>query len=733
LGGAMLAASSGITWQFVTGTQPYQTVMAVHESAWKTLESQVGQPLDLIIRRGDGGNTTIKNLYILYQVPSPGPKLVAFVVADKRWKWPYKLITRDYNLPRKTGERTALNTVPVEGQITVDQFEYRQTSLRDQQSRWKARDMIEDILEQLHDDGQAGGGQSAGFRIESWPIADIAEDQREFTVQNIQLRDSGDAALDRALAMVPGLNIWVDAEGETVVFDASDLSQAEAWREELPPATWDGEKPVMVDRKAIRPSKIVVHYQREVEILIEWDDDWNNTSSVPGRNRPFAENVLPTVDPKTTLTAYDPELNQRVPRRDVPPGIWVPVTEWLPIMDEQRTGPAEWNFDTVRRFWVEGSLENILGDPRADRNQRGNEALRVAALREHFRQTFRISRRIMERVDSLDPIRAAMLDPVTGTRAPACVWGEACYLPTVKGNIIAAMNPGSELGVYINVDYLLPSRQEGKNIIETSPAPAGIQIIDEDQGIFSVDWKASPYGTRDAWIPCLLTNDGGTPKEPTRDLSRQDQEPIGTGYKMETGVEGIMLSKRCRLKALMTITPAAPNNAKRFHREAVTPDEAADILNADPRISSGTGPEMHVFIAPGEITARFGLQNEQAAASTIERLLGLDNEDPNEAGIDGAELPGYVLANQRELRAHAVAVAAEILVGYSDALAGRVTTRLGNQNPKIVGNMGGAGIAIAAAPSGKVVAVHDFSAFRPPQSRFALLPDSARRLILRTL
>lgn len=100
-----------------------------------------------------------------------------------------------------------------------------------------------------------------------------------------------------------------------------------------------------------------------------------------------------------------------------------------------------------------------------------------------------------------------------------------------------------------------------------------------------------------------------------------------------------------------------------------------------PRALEHHGPDLHVFVPPNEADARFGWQDDTAAAGTVSQLLGLNSEDPNEAGIDSQDLPGFVLTNgqadgNNELTAHSAAFAAEILAAYADNLQGNVATIL---------------------------------------------------------
>jgi hypothetical protein len=550
-------------------------------------------------------------------------------------------------------------------------------------------------------------------------------------LQNVILRDQGDVALARLLSFIPGASIYVDADGMVRVIDGTDLFAAEEYLNDLPPSTWDGDKSEFIQRQHIRPQRVDIHYQREVELVLEYEDDYSGqTSAFPGRNTPFIENVLPTVDPVTDVVAYDPVTNTGEVR-SVPQGTWVQVDRWLEAMDLLKPeGSSPWTFDTLKAYWVHGDLDGMLGGKGLDLDSEGNVAMRIQALKQHFRQTFRINRRYMERIRDIKAIRVALLDPVTGARAPAAVWGQACVIPTTKGKLMASRTDPESAKVYRNVDYLPDA---GEKLVDTPPGPAGVNIVDRDLGIFRLEWFTSPYGTTEAFIPCHLVGeaDRTKPKVPTRNLAQQDTEIMGPGTKVEGGANGIFLRDTLEYKVMLTVVPAAPNNKRQFHVEQVSASDIIPLFRTELRIQRGVGPTLEVFIPPGESTARFAWDDDVVARDTVQRLLGLDSEDIRAAGIDGADLPGYLLINQdRELNGHSKAVAAELLATFADSLQGRVTTRVPVGGLKLRGNMSGATLQIAAAPSAKVNAIHEFPGQQKAISRLALMPEATRHVIL---
>ena len=731
LGGVALAATTGVAWRFVGGVAPFTTTFSVHKDNWERLKSQVGQPLNLKITDSRGVVTSVNQVYILHEAPSDSPHRVAFVVADKRWRWPYKLVARDYNMPRKTGDRTAKQSGPVETQVVVDDYDYLPYSLRgDQGTKWTSRELVEDVLDILHDDPGV-----IGYNVESWPIKDTGgSDTGDFSVQGVTLRDSGDVALSRALSYVPGADVYVDADGRTVVYDATDLDGLRTYYQSLPVSTYAGEKPAWIDRKAIRPSKVVVHYQREVEVLLDYEDDYGEVTSATSRNAPYVENVGVTVDPETEISnEFDPESGLYL-RKTVPAGTYIEMKELLAAWDNLRPeGSAPWTFDTIKTHWLKGDLESVLGARGMDLDKEGNVAMRVQSLRQHFRQTFRINRRYMQRVRSLRAVRVGLLDPVTGARAPAAVWGQATMVPSTKGKYMARRGTAdpAQLKYYRPVDVFSDAAAAGEPVIDLPPSPVRVNIVDDELGVFRTDWVVSPYGTVDSYIPCLLASI----KDPngvsaSRDLTQQETEPMGPAMQIESGTNSIFLADRHRMKVLLTMVPSAPNNERQFHREEVEARDVAAVFRREFRIKDGDGPELHVFVSPGEATARFALEDATQATETVQTLFGLLTTAA-EAGIEGPDLPGYQLMNQeRFLSGHATSLAAELLAPFADNVQGALVTRVPDGGVELKGNTGDATVRVAAAPSAKVDAVHNFPGQSRPISRLAVMPESTRQIVL---
>ena len=743
LGGVALSGISPIVWRFQTGTTPYTTTFTVSRKTWESkLRSRILRPQQLVVVDSRGAVSKIKKVYILHEVASDSPNRRSFLVADRRWRWDRVLIARDYNIPKKTGDRDRFNLdLPIETEPFRDKFDFKPYSLHGGESAWTPKQAITDILEQLEPDG---------FVIESVPRWGIAK-QGLAKFQNVYLRDQGNTALARMFAYIPGAAIYIDAVGVARVFDATSLPNAQLAHDSLPPHTWDGDKSAMIDRKKLRPKRVKVHYQREVELVLDFQDDYREGATVARDSAAaFVDNVIPTVDPETLITdEYDPVRDTTVSKR-CPPGTYVTFKRWLAAMDLDKpvsSSTWDWTFETIKLHWVLGKLDGALGGGGKDLDEMDEDvpvSARIQALKRHFRQTFRINRNFMEQIRDIQAIRVAVLDPVTGAHAPAAVWGQSCMIPPLKGQLMAGRSdPGSTI-THRNLDYLALSASGKKKLVETAPGPARIVFLDRDQGIFRIEWILGPFGTVGSYIPCNLAGDfsSNRPVSPRAELAAQDRPGpagvMGVGLRIESGANFLVLRDTMRFKAIVTIVPAAPNNKKQFHIEDVPGGTVSEFFGPQAGMTTGDGPPLEVFVPPNELTSRFAIDDETVAETTVGKLLGLRDPDPRKAGIEGNDLPGYQITNaRRELPGHSESVASEQMVHFADSLHGRVTTRVFKQGiggkestRQLGGNMSGVALQVSAHPTATVSMTHEFPGKQVPINRFGILGEEARRIVL---
>ena len=214
--------------------------------------------------------------------------------------------------------------------------------------------------------------------------------------------------------------------------------------------------------------------------------------------------------------------------------------------------------------------------------------------------------------------------------------------------------------------------------------------------------------------------------------------------RLVNGTNEFLLPYEYKFKMMVTIVPGSPNSKNRMHVEPVTISEIQEMFDGRVKIQEGHGQTMDVFVPAGEITARYAWTgNDELAEKTMVEILGLDDDDPTTGGIrddpktkqwDEGRYPiGFTWVNEdREVMAHSRAVAAEAMSPFVDGIQGRITTRSldGNSQFKLVGNMSGISVQVDGSPSAKVRVTSEFAGMVNPISRLALMPETARKVVL---
>lgn len=748
-----VSANGVVAWRLVSGVAPYQATFSCHKSDWPKLQEQKGRPITMEVRNSRQ-SMQIKSLFITHEVASDSPNRRSFVVADRRWRWEYRLVTKDYNMVRRTANKVLIGAVAVDAPVEIsqskDEYYYLPYSL-DDGKRWTPRSFLEDvfayvepyssrIIESFPEFGQ-GTGQNAG-----------GGDQGGVSIQNMMLRDQGNIAMQKALQACPGADVYVRFDGSVAVFDAVSEGRTKEVIREAGLATWEGDALAKSDKRKIRPKNVVVHFQREVELVLAYSDDFGAEGQTVetkrrDKNGLYVENVMPTVDPETEVTEYDPVLDKMV-TKTVGQGTFVEFKALLDAWDKKKPSGAEpWTFETIRKVWLHGDMDGILGGANGlDLDPLGNVVTRIQMIKQHFRQTFRVNQRIMERVRDIQPTRVFVLDPVTGLRSPSLVWGQACVISTTKGQMIASRTDPEKTLVMKNVDYY---PKEGKQIKDTPPGPTRLIMLDRDRGLFRTEWIVSPYGIVESFVPGFITDSYNNPRSAVRNLKEQDRKPMASGVRSYAEDNSIFLGRQCSMKMIVTMVPCAPNDSRQFHIERIAPDKIALQFAAPFSMVNGQGPDYHVFVPPNEVTARFGWFDDEQAEETALKLLGLyddpeTREDESEEGPDSAgvkddpstkvdeskELPGYEFLNkQANITAYAESVAAGVLVPFADGMNGTLVTDL-QPNATIKGKMGGVTVVASAAPSGRVNTMFDFPGTPRPIDSRAFLPMDTRMLLM---
>lgn len=723
-----LLNTGSIRWSLRDGVRPVIETFHVTPAGRNRLAGFVSRPVKLDIDVGGGSPVSFRNLYILDFPPGPNPYIHGVRVADRRWLWPYAHVFRRYNMRRRIGYRRSVQpNVALQLQPVTDDLLYRKFSVKNPEAgfagRWTGVDTLEDVLDVVLDKERERFGVKAETVFKDIPF--------EVPIENLVIDDAGDAATNRILAQFPDAGLFIDPAGRVVVY-----SKASGEDRELVPragAEIVGQGHVdIVDQRVPRPRAINCYFTREVEVRLDYRSEGASPSisGVTGSTTMVvedspADNILPRADGgfggliENVLPLPDYSLN--VGGKVQVQGSWVTINDVLFTAWGDPPGGRKITDQIVRLEFVPfiDSFFNRLSrfgsvDPTADWNAR------IAALTTHYRRTFRIREKLMDRIIAIKAERVGNVNPATGQRGPAVAYGDWCVVPTAKHFYLKR----DETSYILNHSSFNGSFA----LTDTSDAmPVSVSVIDQDQGIIRLDYKADPTATFQEFIPGNIIN---VPKAAIRDQNIENTHfNTSTRRKLSAPVQ---LKGDFRLAIVLTVIPAAPNHKGQLQKVTVTAQQAAQALPRSLRFNPGdaTGPPMDVRIGPGVETARVAWV-DSAYPEIFQQAFGFGGK-PRQAGTTLEALTvnfdqGNSIQKGASLSRIAVAEAARIYATFADRYQGQMAGRI-QSGIEPAGSLSEVVFELDSKGVGTVRL--NFPERFEPLSFFALLDASTRAVVL---
>lgn len=564
LGGVLLAGDASYMWPLVDGTAPAEVVWQV--SAERATQIPLGKPLELKIV-SDRSTLTVQQVYCLEILPAKSPKQRLLRICDRRWKWSRGWIATTMNVRRTTGEMLGLLG---EGQalenVQYDPvIEFAKWSLYpvgEGATRWTFKDALDYVFSKIE------GGQP--YRVEgSLP---------DTTIVDLPVIGAPAACLDSLFAYsASGMSVSLDLTGTAVV-----RQQAKAGKKQEVPQLRKhvvGADMTLSDRRAIRPAKVVVYFEREQEIRFSYAETGSYV-----RDTPSLMNVASTTD-----------LTTPVQGKNVGRGSY----EWLTRLFEA------WgvfvNMDGID-YAFPGGLLTFAGLARFGFQLEVFEqiaangfqfdvakARRIRAAVDHWRKTFAIDEQFMQRIGGLRPNRVRVLNPLTGTRAKSDVYCSFTRRPN-------HLNPLALKETNEQVPLAWRSEFDGGPMADADcAAPAAVQVVDQQAGILRIDPVNDYAAIFDATVFGYASGTG-TPRggdSPTTDLgaanrNRKDAFAQWGSARMDPDF---------KLATVLTAQIASPNDVTRFHAIEVTASSLGE--------SAAEGPVLCAMVPAAILTARF--------------------------------------------------------------------------------------------------------------------------------
>lgn len=691
-GGVPLTNATSVSWSLSVGTEPYQGVFVVHESNAKALRSQIGDahPLSLVIEPEGQPALKVKRLFIVGEAPAPEPYLAAFYVQDGRYLWRRKWVYRHFNVPRRTGNRRLIGGIPTEIDTGIDSFAYADWSLKGAKDKWTAKDALFSVLDAVTD---------GNFEIKG--------DVPDIPIQGVEIDDAGGNALARILAHIGGWDVVLDYDGTAIAFDANDLQGAARLMTRKNPPLNGSEKPVKSDLSAIRPSKVIALFNREVEL--RFNSVTESESVTRGAGDLDMENVLPVPDDRLTITEGG---KTRVVTRGTIIPVRVAIAAWS---SDLPTGTnARLTFDLIRRLYLRGSLlESLFGNYHV-RSPSVNWIARLACLRAHYRLTYQIAHKWMRRIKGLRARRLGVYDPVSGVFAPAGVFMDYGVLYSTKG-LISQASDGSGTFLSANV-HGFPGVGISVDGTSAKQAPAVLHVLDEALGVVHIDLRLDTLGMFQTVVPSLIVDESGAETSVTANPADARRFPIALDAKVRGTNAFVGLSSSHKVAIVLTAIPASPNDESLLH------DVEAKTGNV-----KGTGKEWRVRIGAGLQTAR--LLWMEGKESVYRGVFGVD--DPSK-GVATAAVPKSMVVNSEILQDTADAKASALLSTMLDHYDGTKTTHW-DPSAELVPRGNVDVVTHVLTPDGVLVTTVRATPTLAGRDMLAFLPDSVRTQVFRIL
>lgn len=678
LAGRPLLASSNVGWPLKAGVTPAERDFDMRPEDADALVGQ-GGPVTLEIQV-NGKVLEVRNLWVLEVRPGPNPFIRRVHVADRRWFLPYAIIDRAYNMRRNIGfERVAANDT-LELQPVAPKVWYKPWSLevvdgQTENDKWTAKSMIQDAVLAAQEGERRFVGSVGGVIFTS----EVTSGSRELPVESLRLRGQADTELARALKYLPEVSLTVDHAGNFVIF--SRVSGKEAILAEMVGTGMETSGHILrVSNELTRPKKIFVHFEMEVEVRFDYIESGGTAVTLTNERR--LENVAPV--PDWQLTTAD-----GVPGDDAPivQGTWLDFDRLLAYWGTPPgIGGDKLKVSTIRKAFVPfldltGSLR-ITGSLSPD----ADWASRISTIETHWRQTYRINPRWVDKSESIRARRVGIVHVTSGTNAAATAYTDYFKLGTQR-SFHKNLNADQNLAYGYNVEgypkgAALPGTGGAKSFTdESKAAPAEVVILDEDQGILRVNFLPDPLKLHTMFLPSKLVKSDGSDFIPSGNPN-DGTLPIAFDS-VSTPGQVPMLAEDHKLAVIVTMFPASPNDERKLFPVEVKPSDVKELLPAGASVGLGSarGPEMHVRVTGGLEGVRALVRWSDQRSADIDKIFGVQDGDPNlEDLVVNKEKATAGKGKSISLNSAAKAIAARIYAKFADHFEGTASMPL---NPDV--------------------------------------------------
>ena len=590
-----------VAWKLASGARPVlQTFSVMHEDAKTLLEGKL-KPITLEMKSDDAGGK-FENLFVIQRVASPNPAYSTILVADRRWFWTYQHFRGVYNLRRRIGVKRleSATVLADEAKLIVPDFMYVPFSLKNG-AVYTAGDVLDELLKEASNAEELGGG--GGFK------ATVAWGGENVPVESLELDASVADCIEQIMGYLPGAAITVMPTGAIKVYDKTG-GDNDILNHFGPEIIGAGHIETC-DMARVRPRQIDVLFTIEAEVRLNFtEQDSSSTSAIDetaeGRNLfnvlDAPDYVIPNVSPPVVM------------------GTWISFPRALSDWGVLPGFGAKLSFPAIRACMVPfmdlWNLVALSGSYDPNVSWMG----RIAKVQQHYRTTFQVARKFMDRVMQLRPYRVALANTATGTRGPIGVWSDYAYMPTQRSFLAEKTKAPMDSSFVMNVacyptDGLLASA--------TTSSAATCDIVDDEQGILSLDYLADKWRQFEQALPSQVEFHGDNTQPGNKTANPGPSSYLGkantNGIAFNCLLEGAripVLTANHKVSIVLTAVPGAPNSKKALFKVTIEPGQVKSF----PGQKNCLGPILEYRIAPSLETAKVAWKDDRA--EDIERLFG---------------------------------------------------------------------------------------------------------------
>lgn len=494
------------------------------------------------------------------------------LVADQRWWWPFNHVAVGYNLRRISGDRRIVSApgAPLSQLQIADDVIFRASSIDPSTGQpWTAIGVLRDIMTRV-----------CGVEGSAWRFARGATALGQGLVQDFIIDDPGQTAVNKALGLCTGLDVYQDKDGAIVI-------------DRVLPGTYDsvlGNLPEPLDGgSVIRKIDLSLKRGAEVHSVSTREIGMRFDALNPGDTRtddgPWLQNVLRTTDPTTTLTDTGDV---------VPLGTYVKADRvyeaWEQNLRTTNTAVATLlnqfplNDTNIKRFFI-SYLDLVYSRFGATLTEPSFVGQRyVSEIKRGYRQRWQMNPKWVDLALRIIPKNPGFIDPETGAEAQSPVFSDYAVLPSY---LAFSLDPKQD-DLAINIEGGVESYERGGRLADASRAPARVVMESEQLGIFLVDFTLDPIGRELRIVPSAL--------DPAALPSRDWRAALKT-FSLTP------LRDRHRMSTILTIVPGLPNSDGRFHRIIVKPADVEKRFKIP--IGKCAGPVREARVGEGLATAQF--------------------------------------------------------------------------------------------------------------------------------